>query len=38
MRPESQEIFRDLVLVGQDLRNEGSEGPDFDASGGDTFP
>lgn len=30
MTPESQAVFRELVMVGQDLRLEGSEGPDKD--------
>ena len=28
MTPEARAVFRDLVMVGQDLRLEGSEGPD----------
>ena len=28
MNPETQEILRDMVLVGQDLKLRGSEGPD----------
>ena len=31
MTPESQAVFRELIMVGQDLRLEGSEGPDNDS-------